>query len=642
MADKFRLFIDTAGKSSDEIKKSVERLLKNQSQPPAPEEIADEETACEDTSQIRMKIAEVVEDAKRHAQLNSARTANAEKIPPRERSNISYIPNSTPKRLQADEIAYAPDTIAAPVMTPADIEINRKISEMRTLNEIFYNGYMVQQCGELSIVRQGEFMADVTDNFDRKAFCGISRPIYGALSNSQLRTYFTWRTKVRNGLWEDTDEPYIVLYCYELLNKIGVISSEDAFAKLLEIHRRCKESERRYAMIASYLPQWLRDFYAFNDISGEFPLKWYRNSEGSTLDRLTCGVYEGCLDYLISISSYNLVGSRFYNAETRPLLDGATAAALSRLEKYFDSKGIALFELICGKMKKDYDWEPFRGAYVNLDRMDGFRSVKIDATERFCIRRGEPALEVFGITHYRGFVGYLLKSVEAELRVRTGSRNKISANLAIAQADFANREKLLCAINEDFAQEIVAAVDEWCDKNNVFPPKKERKKPVPPPPQMPEPVRVEIDLSRLGEIRAQSDELARRLIVDEDDTNYESDEITRLSEQLAAEDFSEQIDICGKNAQAAECTADFSTLPAEFAALGEALTPQHIKLLDALQNGTADSFCRSNGLMPEAEYEKINSLSLECIGDIVIENGEIIPDYFEDISAIISAAGLIE
>ena len=81
-------------------------------------------------------------------------------------------------------------------------------------------------------------------------------------------------------------------------------------------------------------------------------------------------------------------------------------------------RDISLFKLICGRMKRDYTWAPFAGAYVNLDRMDGFRQVRINSVERYCVKRGEAALELFEPSPYRGFIGYVLKSIEAVLSLK--------------------------------------------------------------------------------------------------------------------------------------------------------------------------------------------------------------------------------
>ena len=146
--------------------------------------------------------------------------------------------------------------------------IRMKIEEMRRLGQVFYNGYMLRQCAEETLVKQGLFMADVTDDFPRNCFCGIERPIYGALSTDQLRTYFTWRTHARGGVYTVVDKPYVMLYCYELLNKIGVLSADDAYNRLSGVWEGCRGF---CPALDSVMPRWLKDFRAFNEITRRGP-----------------------------------------------------------------------------------------------------------------------------------------------------------------------------------------------------------------------------------------------------------------------------------------------------------------------------------------------------------------------------------
>lgn len=648
MADRFKRFIETGGKSPEEIRDEIKRLLSG-----AVSEAANavektteqvDETVRSAAEDIRRKIAEIVEEAKSP----EPKSYSSQKIPPRERDNIRYNAPQKPKqRLSADEIAFAPDRFPVK-LSDSDRAMNAKIAEMRQLNEIFYNGYLVQQCAEISIVKQGEFMADVEDSYEHRSFCAISRPIYGALSNSQLRTYFTWRTNARKGVFAETDEPYVILYCYELLNKIGVMSAAEAFGRLLEVLENCSgfgtEIKRR-------LPRWLKDFYAFNDIAEQYPdisaLLGDDGFGGGCENDLCERRYAGHLDYFLERSAYDFSASVFCSEETKTLLDGALSAAWNALDGYFGGRGISLFELICGRMRKDFSWEPFLGAYVDIERMDGFRAVNISSVERYCVKRGAPALECFESAPYRGFIGFVIKFTESVLRKRTGCRHKITPNLNMALKDFANRERLVSAISDPlFLETLDKALQEWCDQNGVFPPKKERKKPaaaveedIPA-----EPVVVDIDIEKLSRIREESDEIAKRLIIEEELPEAKTaEEISEIAEQISDEDFSERVAACAEQEEPQlpvfpERGFDFSEIPKSWRGFAESLSETQVEVLAALTRGTAEDYCRRYGLFPETVYETINTLALDEMGDIVIEGGALIPDYERDIKRIVAAA----
>lgn len=606
MEDKFKKFIATGGKSREEIRSEIEKLLRREA------DIA----VSSAREGIRRKIAEVIEEAKR----NSENIPQPERITPPEHKEVVYYARN--RGISADEIAFAPETPDSE--SDSDRAMNEKITEMRGLNEIFYNGYMLNQCAEISIVRQGEFMAEVTDDFGRRAFCGISRPIYGALSNPQLRTYFTWRTDVRRGVYHETDRAYITLYCYELMNKIGVMSAADAFGRLVAVWEGCRGSA---GWLDDVMPRWLKDFYAYNDLGGQypdvcscFPIK--AEGFGESVSGLYRREYAGKLGYLMENSSYKLSESVFFGEETRTLLDGAAGAALAALDAYFLERDISLFKLICGRMKRDYSWTPFAGAYVNMDRMDGFRQVRISAVERYCVKRGEAALELFEPSPYRGFIGFVLKSVEAALRRRTGFSHRITPNIKMVINDFRNREKLVEAASApEFERTIADAVNAWCDGNGIYPAKKEKKNPAADEPRAP--IKVNIDVGKLSAIRAESEEIAERLIVEE----YSRDEeaVSEIAETISGEELSEKIAGYPREEEAAR---------GGWEGFERALAPRHIKVISELLEGGAERYCRENNVLPETVYEEINTLALDNIGDVAIEDGRIVSDYAEELKRI--------
>lgn len=636
MSDGFKRFIETGGKTLEEIRKNISKALNE-----AVDYVVD------DAAEFISKELRTVRDT---ARKDADGYYMPEKIPPR-RPSIDYStgrPQGEPRRtITPNEIAFPREPLPEH-MSQQDEYMLDKIREMRALEEVTHNNYIVRRCAEITMVRQGLFMADVEDDYDRRVFCAISRPIYAAMSNSQLRTYFTWRTDVRRGKYAEVDKPYILLYCSELLNKIGVPSADAAFEALLALWNGC----RGFAgYLDKIIPRWLKDFYAYNDITAKFPdipaclNETPRSELGSAAEEIERGVYSNKLDFLADNSVYNIRGSIFLTEDTAPLLNGACEAVLGALSEYFEERGIELSELLCGKLKKDYTWVPFYGALVDLDRMDGFRAVTVDPSERYCIKRGEPALECFEFSPSKGFIGYLLKSTEAELRKKTGFKRYITPNISMLENDFKNRTKLMAAVSDaEFPRAISSAVDKFCIKNGIAPPKKARKKS-----ESTEIVytreKVEIDVSQLEKIREQSDELAKKLMITEDSFPLE-DEIEQIAMQIADDDFDERVSVCGELAPEVsepEITGGnslFEQLPESWQSFANDLTPTQLTVLKLLQNGGAADYCRENGLLPETLFEEINNEALAALDDIVVEGGKIIPDYSDDIAKIIAAAGI--
>lgn len=646
MSDEFKKFIETGGKTLDEIKKNIEKMLYN-----TVDTVVDEAVKLV-PKDIRKQIRQTVNNARR----DSDGYYKSEKIPPR-----NSAPNDPrtrqPRLLDHDErrAAYPREPIPEH-MSEQDEYMLDMIRDMRALEVLSDTHYITDRCAEASFVKQGLFMADVEDDFYRRVFCALPMPAYMSMSNSQLRTYFTWRTDVRRGKYAEVDKPYVLMYCFELMNKIGVSSAAEAFGRLLEVWEKCKPFAK---YLDKSMPRWLKDFYVYNDITGLYPdISDYTGASDSRyIDEFENGNYSGKFDYLAEYSAYDIKNSIFLSDNTRPILDGACAAVLKTLAEYFKERGLNITELLCGKVRKDYSWSPFDGAIVDLGRMEGFRPLRISAAERYCIKRGEPTLEVFDFSPSRGFIGYLLKSVEAELRRCVKFKRYITPNITMLENDLRNREKILSAVTDErFGKLILSAVDEYCRQQGIAAPEKPKKKSGEKSAYVRE--KVEIDISKLESIRERSDELAKKLIVEdipeppkddiEDHGNIGAlNELEEMSAMINDDDFSNRIaDYTALLPEEPEYTPPdehkniFSDLPAEWQDFANELTPVDLCVLKYLRDGGAVDFCRKHGIMPETIYEEINTAALEYILDVVIEDGGIIHDYSAEVDKIIKASGI--
>lgn len=652
MANGFKKFIDVSGKSTDEIKKSIANLLGG-----VVDSVVDDVTQFV-PGDVRRKIKQSIREACRPSKTPEKTEYKAEKIPPRSsvKSNTegytdaegNYIPPLPPEppRYEPNATAYPHE----PFHEPRDEQeafMIEKIREMRKLEETTHNNYIVKRCAEVTMVRQGEFMKDVTDDFPRRVFCALPRPVYAAMSNSQLRTYFSWRTDWQLGIFEPIDKPYILLYCYEVMNKIGFDSSDKAFSELLLIREKLRD---KTDFLKYCLPRWIKDFYAFNRVTLPLPDFSEDSINGGAITEIMNGDYQNKLDYLSENSSYNIKSSIYLTPETEPLLNGACEAVLKELETHFKKYGIELSSILCGKMKKSFFWEPFHEALTDLDRMDGFQPTVINAYERYSIKRGEPVLENFEFSPSKHIIGYILKSVEARLRKRTRFSHSLSPKTDMFKNEISNRGKLREAVTDPAFESLIPnAVDIWCRQNGVGKPLRNEKLTadnyvIP---------KVEIDISKLDSVREQAELNALRLIIAEPefeeaaaDNLHDDPSIDDLTDQISDDAFDEAV------AEYAEpFTADkpdetqlpphksevLNTLSGDWQELALNLTPIQIGALKALLNGTIEEFCREKNLFAETLFEQINAEALEAVGDVVIEGGAPIEDYLTELETIARA-----
>lgn len=620
MSDKFKKFIDTDGKSFEEIKKLINDMVLG-----VVDDIVDDVTEFAPNG-VRREIKQKVRDIRKSAESGEYKP---EKIPP----YLEEFTNPPPPQSKYPFRPFEPNSVWYPHeaipehMTPQEEYMLDMINEMRGLEKITHNSYIVTRCALDNLIIQGDFMFDVEDDFERRAFCGLDMPIHAALSNSQLRTYFTWRTDVRRGKFLEADKAYVLLYCFELMNKIGGISSDEAFDGLCAVWENCRVFT---PYLERVMPQWIKDFYAFNNVTRELPKFAERDSLRSF--SLADGDFSGKFDLLADNSSYPIRESVFLTEETRPMMDGACEAVLRALSEYFSKRGLNLGEVLCGVMRTVHSWSPFANALVDLDRQDGFREVDIGSVERYRKKRGAPVLERFEFSPSRGIIGYILKSAESELRVRTGKGRKLTAKTTMMQFDIRNKTKLTAAVEDaEFQTVIPKAVGEFCDKTGISANKKFAKNTDS---ERSEYVRakVEIDVSKLEKIREESDELAKKLVIPEE---IDEETINETSEKVFEDGFSEQTE------KFTELTDDYrfpDDLPEEWRNLTRSLEATQVAVLDALMCRKGAEFCLEHGLLPETAYEKINTIALENIGDVIIENDEILEDYYEEIEKVIKSA----
>lgn len=111
--------------------------------------------------------------------------------------------------------------------------------------------------------RQGLLMADFEDDCPYNGTFKSYFPTYNAMSDRQLRGYFTWRAQVRRGTVEETSTSFAFLYLYELICGIGVDNPLDGFNKIKafwDVYRAFEPGIDRFARV------WLQDYAVLHEL----------------------------------------------------------------------------------------------------------------------------------------------------------------------------------------------------------------------------------------------------------------------------------------------------------------------------------------------------------------------------------------
>lgn len=119
------------------------------------------------------------------------------------------------------------------------------------------------QSRTLVFLKQAKLLANFEDD------CPYDKPVthyfptYESLSDPELRGYFTWRTRLRNGQVEKTSFSFVMLYVYELLNQIGVRDPLDGYEKLVALGASYRHLDEKLDI---YLDNWLRDYVIYYNL----------------------------------------------------------------------------------------------------------------------------------------------------------------------------------------------------------------------------------------------------------------------------------------------------------------------------------------------------------------------------------------
>lgn len=433
--------------------------------------------------------------------------------------------------------------------------ISDKLSLFAPSNEIFY--------------KQGKFMEKFEDSFDYHGDFIRYFPTYREMNNLQLRGYFSWRTKLRHGKLEKTCTSFAFVYIYELINQIGVSSPEDGFYKLKTFAEQYGKLDRT---VEKYTQRWLKDYAVYYNLDPALLMDFKELQNDSAM--LTLMNYRSkapaeILDALKNFSSYKLKNSSFYKKYPDETADTVYRLFCILHEHYEKHSKNGIFEKLFGKSY----YEPYLMFYSSVfyePEPHPDCVYEINGINRYICEKGKWRIERFyPMRDKAGKLGAILKNTDYCLRQKYGFKSQLKP---------AETAKI-------FETAIKQAVDgQYAEKQ-----KKEKPK-------------IEIDLSKLQNIRETSIATRDKLIVEE-------------PEEIIAEPAVIQ-----------------QTEKPENGLLDKACT----EILIALLNGQdVQKAARQNGVMLSTAIDGINQTLFDNFGDIVIDFGgdepEIIEDYTKDL-----------
>lgn len=496
--------------------------------------------------------------------------------------------------------------------------------------------------------RQGTFMADFEDDCPYPGTFNSYFPTYNAMSDRQLRGYFTWRAAVRQGDVQESCLSFAYVYLYELICGIGVTDPMDGFQKLNSFWQAYRAFSPKIDRNAR---TWLQDYVVYHGLSPQLlepyktlsfdralvaltraeelacarlanPQRGRRKKGASALPLPGDPVAEQRLfDALNALSTYHLAGSRLYKSKPEALRHVCCAVFVRMSEYYRKQRKYSLTESLFGG-QFELAYTMFGSAVFFEPEHHPDADYELDEIHRYRCHNGAWSCERYqGNRSRNAKLGQAMRAADRILREGLGFDRPLK------------EQGKLPKYLQGLIEEEVTAWLAWSTAHA--------------------PVCIEIDLSRLTDIRRAAASTRESLLIDEEregtgalldaaDGNTrdgESDDVTHV-DRAAPEPL--------PMAAAAVSPVEPISPPTATAAAGythqtAGLVPSEVGYLRALlekDQAEAAKIAKEKYGSEDMLVDAINEVLFDLVGDTVIEYGpdgpELIEDYREDVEGFLN------
>ena len=498
-------------------------------------------------------------------------------------------------------------------------KVPERIAEMRRISGR-YGSRAFSYADPVRFYELARFMEDYTDSMPYVGEFSKFYPTYEDMTTSELRGYFTWRTRWRAGEAPATSLSYVFVYVYEVLCGVGVSGPAGGLVELMRL-RDSYGSRPGFEALVSYLNLWMSDYVTYHGLPRDY---LGRDAQGSPLDRAVAVIDQAEQALLASKDPAVWEGPGLPSHED--LVFALAAASTYRLERskvftdHFDELGeccAAVFARMvshCSRRRKkgfsqglfgDPVAEPyvmFRSAVFHDPVTHPDCEVRLESGVVFQCRLGRwTRLRPHASEKASSELGDILHEVDRTLRLRLGG---------IAEL----KEREIPKYQRAIIDEVVDA----CLERRAAE----------------EAARVRIDRSALSTIRAASVRTREALLVDEERV----EDLVPVEEPATPAVVQQEPD---PRAIMDDGSADEPTgaPEAEQGSL-EGLSADDVAILRSLLDGTFDAAAvRARGIMVSLVADRINEVFFDILGDAVIEfdgdDPRVVEDYEEDVREVL-------
>lgn len=423
-------------------------------------------------------------------------------------------------------------------------------------------------------LNQAKLLEFYKDDYEGEYISHCYYPTYDLLNNQELRSYFAWRTKVRNGNVEPSCSCFAYLYLYELINGIGTGTPVEGLHKMDDFAAAYKKYD---SSLMNYYANWRKSYIIYYNLSDSFLGGEEREGEEAhmaVLDSAQEQTDDAIAAAVKQLAPGWLNKSKFYKTHQTDM-DRVIVRVLRRMHQHYSTRSKRTFSEQLFGSRETYPVDLFCCAvFCDPLRHENSRYYITDSHYYECRNGYWTETSCFIDSHKRRKLEDLMKTIDASLRVALNDGKPIKSPSQLKWVTKVIEEEVAALLETQKQQEAAAK-------------------------------RVQIDYSALAQIRR---------------------EAAITQDKLATEEEMEE-----------EAPPAVQPPPPQPEALpGDCpLDKTQYRLMQNLLYGGDTSWVQREGKMVSVLLDSINEILYDVFQDAVIEDGQVVEDYIDELKEMV-------
>lgn len=423
-------------------------------------------------------------------------------------------------------------------------------------------------------LNQAKLLEFYKDDYEGEYISHCYYPTYDLLNNQELRSYFAWRTKVRNGDIQPSCSSFAYLYLYELINGIGTGTPVEGLHKMDDFAAAYKEYE---SSLMNYYANWRKSYIIYYNLSDSFLGGEEREGEEAhmaVLDSAQEQTDDAIAAAVKQLAPGWLNRSKFYKTHQTDM-DRVIVQVLRRMHQHYSARSKRTFSEQLFGSRETHSVDLFCYAvFCDPLRHENSRYYITDSHYYECRNGYWTETSCFIDSHKRRKLENLMKTIDASLRVALNDGKPIKSPSQLKWVTKVIEEEVAALLEAQKQQEAEAK-------------------------------RVQIDYSALAQIRREAAITQDKLATEEEMEEEEPPAVQPPPPQP-------------------------ETLPGDCP-----LDKTQYRLMQNLLYGGDTSWVQREGKMVSVLLDSINEILYDVFQDAVIEDQQVVEDYIDELKEMV-------